>query len=71
VSHQLDCLIHSYKDFVKLALVAPNKENEPHYILNFIVFHNAIAFRTSTLNEMQSAIVIKWLGINFIFSFDL
>jgi hypothetical protein len=56
---------------VKLALVAPNKENEPHYILNFIVFYNVVAFRTSTLNEMQSAIVNKWFGVNFLFSFDL
>ncbi len=56
---------------MKLALVACNKENELHYILNFIVFYTAIAFRTSTLNEMQSAIVNKWFGVNFIFSFDL
>jgi hypothetical protein len=51
--------------------VASNKENEPHYILNLIVFYNAIAFRTLTLNEMQSAIVNKWFGVNFLFSFDL
>jgi hypothetical protein len=56
---------------VKLAFVASNKENEPHYILIFIVLNNAIAFRTSTLNEMQSAIYNKWFGVNFIFSFDL
>lgn len=71
MSHQLDCLIHCYMDFVKLALVAPNRENKPHYILNFIVFYNAIAFRTSTLNEMQMQLLINGFGVNFLFSFDL